>query len=104
MAAEDWIDWFDWDDYDCYGGPPPPDKTIKYNQIIARTEKAIMFEDDTGSFWMPKSVIKINRFKKTVIIQGWVTPKIHYMERKPPEYLDPREVRKDVKESQTQDQ
>ena len=47
MAAEDWL----------AGDSIPDDQEISITGVIKETEKAILFQDNDVSFWIPKSVI-----------------------------------------------
>jgi hypothetical protein len=66
MAAEDYIPTWPDDEMDNFGGDPCYDV---FDSIEAETKKAILFKNDKGLFWIPKSILSINLDE--VIYPSW---------------------------------
>ena len=85
MSASDYIP------YDCYedlyDDGPENYHVIGYLEIIARTPKAILFQNGVGSFWLPRSIITVNKKAKTVDVPVWCDWK--YIDKAPPPHPNP---------------
>ena len=63
------MSWDSWED--AYDGLPENYHVVPYLEIVARTKKAILFQNENGSFWLPKSIITVNKKAKTVDVPVW---------------------------------
>jgi hypothetical protein len=72
---------------DYYDQAPDQYHVIGYLEIIAKTPKAILFQNGVGSFWLPKSIITVNKKEKTVDVPVWCD--WQYVDKVPPSHPYP---------------
>ena len=72
--------WYDKEDLE-------PD-IISFIEIVAQTKKAVLFCNKNGSFWLPKSIIEINKKEKFVQVPVWCN--WNYIDDKPPKHPNPK--------------